>query len=194
VDVAPSLPAYAHVTEDAVRCVAQASARYEVPELLLHGILMKEGGRMGQAVRNRNGTYDLGLAQINTSWVGHFARYGIRLEHLLYDTCTNLSASAYILKQNYNRLGGDWFKAIVAYNIGPNNWTASRYAIGYRYAVDVVRWWWGFQNWVDARHGIRRESAPAHAVGAAYAGSGRARREQQQLVSQPPPASAPRAQ
>lgn len=193
-DVAPSLPAYAHVTEDAVRCVAQASARYEVPELLLHGILMKEGGRMGQAVRNRNGTYDLGLAQINTSWVGHFARYGIRLEHLLYDTCTNLSASAYILKQNYNRLGGDWFKAIVAYNIGPNNWTASRYAIGYRYAVDVVRWWWGFQNWVDARQGIRRESAPAHAAGAAYAGSGRARREQQQLVSQPPPDSAPRAQ
>lgn len=185
-DVVPSLPAYAHVTEDAVRCVAQASARYEVPELLLHGILMKEGGRMGQAVRNRNGTYDLGLAQINTSWVGYFARYGIRLEHLLYDTCTNLSASAYILKQNYNRLGGDWFKAIVAYNIGPNNWTASRYAIGYRYAVDVVRWWWGFQNWVDARQGVRREAAPAHAADAAYASGGRARREQQQLVSQPP--------
>jgi soluble lytic murein transglycosylase-like protein len=186
VDVAPSLPAYAHVSQEAVRCVAQASARYEVPELLLHGILMKEGGRMGQAVRNRNGTYDLGLAQINTSWLTHFARYGVRLEHLLNDTCTNLSASAYILKQNYYRLGGDWFKAIVAYNIGPNNWTATRYAIGYRYATDVVRWWWGFQNWVDARQGVQRSVAPAHARDSAYAPSADARREQQQLVSRPP--------
>ncbi len=91
----------------------------------------------------------MGLAQINTSWVQHFLRYGIRLEHLLYDTCTNLQASAYILKSNANKFNGDWFKAIIAYNIGPANWTASRYAIGRNYADNVVKSWWGFQNWVE---------------------------------------------
>jgi len=189
VDVGPSLPPYAHVTQEAVQCVARASARYEVPELLMHAILMKEGGRMGKAVRNRNGTYDLGLAQINTSWVEHFARYGVKLEHLLNDTCTNLSASAYILKQNYYRLDRDWFKAVVAYNIGPNNWTDKRYGIGYRYASDVVRWWWGFQNWVDARNGVARAAVPPQAQAAEYAENARARNAQQQLVSRPPAAN-----
>lgn len=140
---------------------------------------------MGQAVRNKNGTYDMGLAQINTVWIRHFARYGVRLEHLLYDTCTNLQASAYILKDNANKFKGDWFKAIVAYNIGPNNWTPARYGIGHRYATDVVKYWWGFQNWVDAARSQVRTDIPAYAR-AAPAPSARERAAGQQIVSTPP--------
>lgn len=149
-----TLPPYGHISAEAVQCVASAARRYEVPELLLHAILLKENGRMGQWSANRNGTYDLGLAQINTAWLPHFARYGVRLEHLAYDTCTNLQASAYILKDNWLRLGGDWFKAIVAYNIGPNNWTDTRYRIGHRYASDVVSNWWRFQHWAYAQQPV----------------------------------------
>jgi soluble lytic murein transglycosylase-like protein len=161
-DAVASLPPYAHVSQEAVQCAAQASLRYQVPELLLHAVVVKENGRMGQCVRNKNGTQDCGLAQINTSWVSHFAKFGIRLEHVLYDTCTNLNASAYILRDNYNKKK-DWFSAVVAYNIGPNNWTPARYQIGYRYATDVVRYWWGFQNWVDAKNGVVRAPAAASA-------------------------------
>lgn len=182
----PSLPPYAHVTAQVVQCVADASVRYEVPELLLHAILRKENGRTGQAVRNANGTYDMGLAQINTVWVPHFARYGVKLEHLLYDPCTNLQAAAYILKDNALKFKGDWFKSIVAYNIGPNNWTPARYSVGYRYATDVVRYWWGFQNWVDANRGVVRTAIPAYATPQSYQPSQQALQASEQIVSTPP--------
>jgi hypothetical protein len=156
-----------------------------VPELLLHAVVRKENGRMGKASRNNNGSFDMGLAQINTDWVPHFARYGVRIEHLLYDTCTNLQASAYILKDNANKFKGDWFKAIVAYNIGPNRWTPKRYAIGHRYASDVVRYWWGFQNWVDGRQAAVRTEIPQYAAAAPLPAT-RERAASQQLVSTPP--------
>lgn len=156
-DAVPALPPYAHIDKEAVQCIAQASLRYDVPELLLHAILMKENGRTGKCSRNKNGTYDCGLAQINTSWTEHFARQGIAPEYLLGHACTNIHASAYILRTNYLKKEADWFKAVVSYNIGPNNWSQERYAIGYRYARDVVAQWWGFQNWVDAKNGVQRD-------------------------------------
>jgi soluble lytic murein transglycosylase-like protein len=145
----PALPPYAHLDQAAVQCVAEASARYEVPELLMHAILMKENGRNGKYSVNKNGTYDLGLAQINTSWLTYFAKYGIRPEYIMDDPCVNISISAYILKYNWLRQNHDWFRAIVAYNIGNGNWTPSRYAIGYKYASDVARYWWGFYRYVE---------------------------------------------
>lgn len=148
--VTPALPPYAHLDEAAVQCVAEAAARYEVPELLLHAILMKENGRMGKCSKNKNGTYDCGLAQINTSWLAHFAKYGVTFDHLTKNVCTNVSASAYILKKNYLVKQQNWFDSIISYNIGPNSWTPNRYTIGYKYAREVVDKWWGFQRYVES--------------------------------------------
>ncbi|MCC5609606.1 lytic transglycosylase domain-containing protein [Nostoc sp. CHAB 5834] len=147
--VTPALPPYAHVTTEAVQCIAQASVRYDVPELLLHAIVVKENGRTGQCSTNKNGTKDCGYAQINSVWVPHFKRYGITQEHISNDVCTNLNASAYILRDNFNKKR-DWFNAIVSYNIGPNNWTPLRYQTGYKYAKDVIAYWWQFQRYVES--------------------------------------------
>lgn len=160
----PLLPAYSHITEEASRCTAEASSRYEVPELLLHAIFLKENGRAGKCSRaNSNGTRDCGLAQINTGWDEHFAsKYGIRPEQVRDDVCTNIYVSAYILK-HYNQLkNGDWFETIMSYNIGPYNWEKSpkRYAIGHKYATDVVNYWWSYQRYVDHKYGIAREGVP----------------------------------
>ena len=140
----PLVAPYGHLDREAVQCVANAAHYYEVPELLLHAILQKENGRVGQEVRNRNGSYDLGLAQINTVWLEHFAKYGVTREQLRDDRCTNLYAMGYVLRTNVNRYGGDdWFRAVIAYNIGPNGWKQNpgRYRIGYQYAVDVISKW-----------------------------------------------------
>lgn len=145
----PALPPYGHLTAQAVQCVADASERYQVPELLLHAILRKENGRNGHYSLNHNGTYDLGLAQINTTWLKEFGRYGIRPEHIMNNECVNVSLSAYILRYNWGRQQRDWFKAVVAYNIGNSKWTPNRYAIGYRYAKDVVNYWWGFYRYAQ---------------------------------------------
>lgn len=140
-DYVPALPPYAHLDQRAVTCIAAAAQRYQVPELLLHAVLLKENGRPGHCSKNKNGTQDCGLAQINSSWASYFQKYGIPYEIIKNDACMNIYASAYILRSFYSRKGMDWGKAVVAYNIGPNNWTAQRYSIGYRYAVDVINYW-----------------------------------------------------
>ncbi|KWU17812.1 lytic transglycosylase domain-containing protein [Burkholderia cenocepacia] len=180
-DAIPSLPPYAHVTQEAVQCAAKASLRYDVPELLLHAILMKENGRVGKTSRNRNGSEDLGPAQINSSQIPRFAAMGLNRDYILNDFCTNIYVSAYILRENFNKKH-DWFQAIVSYNIGPNNWTQDRYRIGYNYAVGVVRYWWSFQNYVDAQHGIRRVAAQSGAVTTAPGPTQKASSAGQQLV------------
>src|SRR5690242_6057677 len=115
----PLVAPYAHLDSESVQCIANAARYYQVPELLLHAIVQKEDGRVGQAVRNRNGTYDLGLGQINSSWAAHFAKYGVTVHQLLNDRCTNLYAAGYVLRLNANLLGGDdWFRAAMAYNVG----------------------------------------------------------------------------
>lgn len=159
-DIQPALPPYAHVTQEAVQCIATASARYQVPELLIHAILKKENGRIGSEVRNKNGTYDLGPAQINTIWLKKLEAFGIKREHIRDDFCTNVFVSAYILKEFNLIKKGNWFDAIVAYNIGPYKWTESRYPIGHAFASDVVSIWWGFQKVVDTNRGISRENLP----------------------------------
>jgi soluble lytic murein transglycosylase-like protein len=159
----PALPPYAHIDKEAVQCIAQASFRYGVPELLLHATISKENGRMGKCSRNSNGTYDCGLAQINTSWSQHFAKQGVTLDSLVQDTCTNLYASAYILKYNYLRKH-NWVDSIIAYNIGPYRWTDARYRIGYAYATDVVSRWWGFHNWTVANAAATAAAAPKPGV------------------------------
>ena len=148
--VQAALPPYAHLNKEAVQCVAQASVRYQVPELMLNAILMKEGGRAGQCVTNKNKTRDCGLAQINTSWAGHFEKYGLSFDQIRNDACTNIYVSAYILRKNFN-LKSDWFYAAMAYNIGPNNWTPPRYTVGHRYASDVYARWRGFHAHVESQ-------------------------------------------
>jgi soluble lytic murein transglycosylase-like protein len=144
----PLLPPYGRLDRHAVECVAAAARYYEVPELLLHAILQKEGGRVGSMNRNKNGSWDLGPAQINTSWLPLFARYGVGAQALRDDSCTNIFAEGWVLRYNANILANDWFKATVAYNVGPSTTTLLRSQIGYRYAVDVVHKWWDLYRYV----------------------------------------------
>ena len=102
-----SLPAHA--------CWDDAAARYQVNSSLLHAIARTESALNPQAInRNRNGSRDIGLMQINSSWLPVLARHGIAERDLL-DPCTNIRVGAWILAQNFQRLGSDW-NAVGAYN------------------------------------------------------------------------------
>jgi hypothetical protein len=78
-------------------CVQLAADRYGVPAALIHAILEVEGGRVGQAVANTNGTEDLGPMQINTVWLPRLSSYGITREQLQHDRCINILVGAWIL-------------------------------------------------------------------------------------------------
>ena len=102
-----SLPAYG--------CWDDAAARYQVNSTLLHAIARNESNLNPQAIsRNRDGSRDIGLMQINSSWLPTLASHGIA-ERDLFDPCTNIQVGAWILARNFQRLGSDW-NAVGAYN------------------------------------------------------------------------------
>ena len=60
-------------------CMAGAAAFYHLPPRVLPSIQAVEGGAIGAVHLNSDGSQDLGLMQINTSWVtGWRQRHGLR--------------------------------------------------------------------------------------------------------------------
>ncbi|AIO22427.1 lytic transglycosylase domain-containing protein [Burkholderia cepacia] len=96
-------------------CLDDAAAFHRVNPRLLRVIAQHESGMRPNAVnRNTNGSEDIGLMQINTSWLPTLSRYGIRREHL-FNSCVSAYVGAWILASNVRRFGPNW-KAVGAYN------------------------------------------------------------------------------
>jgi len=55
--------------------------------------------KVGQVVKNKNKTYDIGPMQINSSWLPTLARYGITQHDLQYDACKNIEVGTWILSK-----------------------------------------------------------------------------------------------
>jgi len=96
-------------------CWDDAAQRYQLSSTLLHAIARTESGLNPQAVgRNRDGSRDIGLMQINSWWLPTLARHGIG-EQDLFDPCTSIHVGAWILAHNVARYGYTW-EAVGAYN------------------------------------------------------------------------------
>jgi soluble lytic murein transglycosylase-like protein len=96
-------------------CWDDAAQRYQVSSALLYAIARTESGLNPQAIgRNRNGSRDIGLMQINSTWLPKLATHGIH-ESDLFEPCTNIHVGAWILADNVSRLGYTW-EAVGAYN------------------------------------------------------------------------------
>ncbi|MGU7779710.1 transglycosylase SLT domain-containing protein [Burkholderia sp. PU8-34] len=96
-------------------CLDDAAAFQHVSVSLMRGIAQVESGMNPNAVNtNTNGTIDIGLMQINSTWLPTLAREGIT-QQSLFDPCTNAYVGAWILSQNIRQLGPNW-NAIGAYN------------------------------------------------------------------------------
>lgn len=97
-----------------------AAQNYAIPPQVLIGILHVEGGKVGQQVRNSNGTYDLGPMQINTLWTAELAKeWGVSRSYAKHvirdDACTNVNVAAWIFRRNLNE-AKSLAKAIEWYN------------------------------------------------------------------------------
>ncbi len=91
-------------------CLMLASQTYSVPPAVLVGIYKAEGGKVGQEVRNDNGTYDLGPMQINTVWMPELAgKWGVSestaKKWVRDDACTNVGVAAWILRSHIDETG-----------------------------------------------------------------------------------------
>lgn len=97
---------------------AEAGNYYGIDPWILWAIGATESGHNPYAInRNSNGTYDIGVMQINSI---HFKEYNLHPEQL-YDPRTNIFVGALILKECFNRHGNNWM-AINCYNgLSPAN-------------------------------------------------------------------------
>jgi len=91
-----------------IECTEKASFMRGIdPDLLLSIILEAERGNEGMVVANGNGSFDLGVAQINTiqfkeAW---FLKIYPDWRQVANNTCVNISAAADVLKRRVNELG-----------------------------------------------------------------------------------------
>ncbi len=96
-------------------CFQQASRYYGVGVGLLRAIADVESGMNPYAVnKNANGSEDIGLMQINSSWLPRLKEYGISRSDL-FNGCVSIHVGAWILSQNMLQFGRTW-RAIGAYN------------------------------------------------------------------------------
>jgi hypothetical protein len=96
-------------------CIDDAASFQHVNVGLMRAIAQVESGTQTHVInRNSDGTVDIGLMQINSSWLPRLAREGIS-EQSLYDPCTNAYVGAWILSENIRQYRPTW-SAVGAYN------------------------------------------------------------------------------
>lgn len=101
-------------------CIFAAAQTYSVPPAVIMGILHVEGGRVGMASKNTNGTEDLGPMQINTIWMPELARHwnvpqATAKRLVRDDACVNIGVGTWILRKKIND-SGSLYKGIAWYH------------------------------------------------------------------------------
>ena len=96
-------------------CLKPAAQRHGVNPHILRAILQVESGMRPHVVsRNRNGSIDVGMAQINSIHFRELAQWGITPERLL-DPCVATHVAAWHLKRVMLLHGNTWF-GVAAYH------------------------------------------------------------------------------
>jgi soluble lytic murein transglycosylase-like protein len=94
-------------------CFEDAGKRYEIDHSLLETIAFVESNMNPRAVhRNSNGSFDVGLMQVNSAWI---ETLGLDKDKLISDACYNVMAGAKILKGCVDQHGLNWV-AVGCYN------------------------------------------------------------------------------
>ncbi|PKY09650.1 hypothetical protein B1757_13685 [Acidithiobacillus marinus] len=88
-------------------CAIEASHYYGVPALLTLSIIKTEGGQPGTISPDNNGSYDMGVMQINSIWLPKLASMGITRHQVIDNGCQNVMIGTWILAGYVHRyLGG----------------------------------------------------------------------------------------
>ncbi len=102
-------------------CMMTVATFYGLPPRVLPAIQAVEGGRIGTVSRNRDGSEDLGLMQVNTRWIQPLSRVtglppaAVR-ERLIGDGCFSVATAGAIVHHHLRANGGDLLKAVGNYH------------------------------------------------------------------------------
>jgi hypothetical protein len=117
---------------EVARCIRMAAGGKSWLEKTLWGLRDQEGGWIGAAVNNTNGSQDLGPLQVNTWWIpriaSHVGRPADHVRHWLrMDPCFNAEVARWIFLTALAQ-SGDYWQAIGIYH-SPTGWRQRRYAL-----------------------------------------------------------------
>lgn len=96
-----------HVVE---QCIQFNSSHFGVPELAIRAILDVEGGKMCTVSKNTNGSYDLGLMQINTINLSYIQEEYPRVtaSDIACKPCLNITIGTWILSKRISETQDIW--------------------------------------------------------------------------------------
>lgn len=81
-------------------CIKEVADRYELHPDILFALMLVEGGTVGKDSRqNTNGSYDIGLFQINTTHLRTLKELGISESALRNDGCLNAAVAGWHLRR-----------------------------------------------------------------------------------------------
>lgn len=96
-------------------CFDDAAAYHGVNAWVLRGIASVESSFNPYALnKNSNGSFDVGLAQINSVHLKELEKYGI-FANDLYNPCKSVHVAAWLLRKKINKYGNTW-TAVGAYH------------------------------------------------------------------------------
>ena len=102
-------------------CMALVASIYHLPPRVLPSIQAVEGGSPGLAHPNTNATEDLGVMQVNTTWLWPLARYTHTAIATVYtrlrdEPCYNVAAAGAIMRTYLDETHGDLMRAVGDYH------------------------------------------------------------------------------
>ena len=80
-----------------LHCINEAAIEQHIPAKLIISLLNVERGKVGKVENNKNGSYDMGPMQINSSWLPELKKHGITRNDVLFNPCINVKIGAWIL-------------------------------------------------------------------------------------------------
>jgi len=105
---------------------------------------LKEGGKAGQWVSNRNGTHDVGSMQFNTAYLGDLARYGITSNDVAQPGCYPYDLAAWRIRLHIKQDKGDlWTKAANYHSRTPK--------VNAKYRADLMAKAAKWADWLENR-------------------------------------------
>lgn len=107
-----------------MECILQSAVKRNVPAEVLLAIGSQEAGKEGSAIRNSDGSVDLGRMGINSETVKDLARktvgYGTSIEaityYLRFDGCYNYDVAAYLLRGHLDSCTRDFWYCAARYH------------------------------------------------------------------------------
>lgn len=107
-------------TKPLIKCIAAAADYHGVNPYLLRAILVVESRLNPKAINiNKNGTRDIGVAQINSIHLPELQTHGIKENHLM-DGCVNTYVGAWLLRKQIARYGLNWFGIAAYHSVTPD--------------------------------------------------------------------------